>query len=129
MSSLRRATVGGSLALAILGPVAGILMLMIGELPLWNAPPIAELPPGADARIGMGTWATLACIGALVASPFRLAAAAGLAGGRAWAWPAATIGAAAGCLDLSAGFVMVVLTVALWRREGPRAAERNSVDN
>lgn len=106
-----------SLLLALMGPLGGAAALMFGAIALWDGPAFHPLPPHADAGIYLGTWATLVCLGFMVASPFRLAAAIALARHARWRWIAAGLAAVIGCLDLSVGPLMAVLTTRVWRQE------------
>lgn len=117
--TLERCLGRASLVLALLGPVGGAVALMFGEIALWQGPALRPLPPDADAGVYLGTWATLACLGLLVSSPFRLAAALAIARRSRWRWAALAVAAVVGCADLSFGAPLAALTVLLWRRVGP----------
>lgn len=117
--SLEQGLGRASLALALLGPAGGAVALMFGEVALWQGPALRPLPPDADAGVYLGTWATLACLGLLAASPFRFAAAVAIARRSHWRWAALAAAAVVGCADLSFGAVLAALTVLLWRRAGP----------
>ena len=117
VSPLRRGVATASIVLAALGPVAGLLVLWFGELPLWGAPANTAGSSVASAGVWLGTWSTLVGLGMLGAAPFRLAAGLALLRNWRWQWPTVALAGVIGCLDSSFGILLAVAMAALWHRE------------